>query len=191
MTTTVPPPRLPRSSVGEGLPPAASRELEPIYGAALADLGLRLTDRGGLIDRSGGGYEPSAAGTHLALYVEPVGARTNAEYVEGIGAVAAVFGDVFDRWPGLTSYDVCQEPADDGEGDVDEPLPVTQIELTAEEAEVFDWAAARSADLVRASLASPPACDGAGERRPRWRSRLRRRSSRRPAAPEAYPRSGS
>lgn len=138
------------------LPPASALELEPIYGAALADLGLQLTDRGGLIDRSDGGYVPSAEGTHLALYVEPVGEeRSVDEYIDGIRSVAVVFGDVFERWPGLASYDVCQEPLDDDGDPATEPLPVTQIELTKEEAAAFDWDTVTVVDLVRASQAEP------------------------------------
>lgn len=137
------------------LPPAGAAELEPLYGAQLAELGLRLTDRGGLIDRTGGGYEPSAEGTHLALYVEPIGERSVPQYIDGIRSVAAVFGDVFDRWPGLASYDVCQEPeADDGLGG-EEPLPVTQIELTRVEAAAFDWDTVSVVDLVRSAAARP------------------------------------
>lgn len=139
------------------LPPASALELEPIYGAALTELGLRLTDRGGLIDRGGGGYEPSATGTHLALYVEPIGEeRTVEEYIDGIRGVAAVFGDVFERWPDLTSYDVCQEPVEDDGDPATEPLPVTQIELTKEEAAAFDWDTVTVVDLVRASRADRP-----------------------------------
>jgi hypothetical protein len=138
------------------LPPAGALELEPIYGEALAELGLELTDRGGLIDRTGGGYEPSATGTHLALYVQPIDGFTVAQYIDGIRSVAAVFGDVFERWPGLASYDVCQEPVDEDGSLGDEPLPVTQIELTRAEADAIDWSTVTVVDLVRSSRAEPP-----------------------------------
>lgn len=145
------------ASAPEGaLPPAAALDLEPYYGADLAAIGMRLTDRGGLIDRSGGGYLPSAEGTHLALYVEPIGDRTLTEYLDGIRSVTAIFaGDIFDRWPGLVSFDVCQEPttADDARP---EPLPVTQIEMTRDEAAAFDFTSATVLDLMRASRADPP-----------------------------------
>jgi len=144
------------AEAGSDLPPAGALELEPLYGPALAELGLRLTDRGGLIDRTGGGYEPSATGRHLALYVEPIGERTVDEYLDGIADVAVVFGDVFSRWPGLESYDVCQEPEDDGSEPGTEPLPVTQIELTKQEAAAFDWDTVTVAELVRSSRAEPP-----------------------------------
>jgi hypothetical protein len=141
----------------EGLPPASALDLEPIYGEALAALGLRLTDRGGLIDRSGGGYEPSPTGTHLALYVEPIGERTTAEYIDGIADVAVVFSDVFDRWAGLVTYDVCQEPVDAEANDYGrEPPPVTQIELTRDEAAAVDWSTVTVEEMVAASLADPP-----------------------------------
>jgi hypothetical protein len=156
-TTTRPTTTTPTTTDTAGaLPPASALELEPIYGAALAELGLQLTDRGGLIDRTDGGYVPSAEGTHLALYVEPVGeARTVDEYIDGIRSVAVVFGDVFERWPGLASYDVCQEPLDDDGDPATEPIPVTQIELTKEEAAAFDWDTVTVVDLVRASRAEP------------------------------------
>lgn len=138
------------------LPPAGALELDPYYGQQLAALGLRLTDRGGLIDRTGGGYEASAQGRHLALYVEPIEGRTLAEYVEGIRSVTAIFADdIFDRWPGLESFDVCQEPTS-AEDDSAEPLPVTQIEMTRAQAAAFDYDTVTVTDLVRASLADPP-----------------------------------
>lgn len=161
--STVDPSSVTSASTGGALPPADALDLEELYRDALADLGLRLTDRGGLIDRSDGGYEPSPTGTHLALYVEPVGERTPAEYVDGIASVAIVFGDVFERWPDLETYDVCQEPVEEASPsendpyyDESEPLPVTQIELTREQAAAFDWSSVTVADLVRAWKADPP-----------------------------------
>jgi hypothetical protein len=149
-TTTAPPPG--------SLPPQHAVELEEIYGAALADIGLRLTPRGGLIDRSGGGYVSSATGRHLALYVEPVDdGYTTDEYIEGIRSVAVVFSDVFERWPALETYDVCQEPPDPNDDQDEEPPPVTQIELTRQQAEAIDWDTVSVVDLVRGSLASPRA----------------------------------
>jgi len=138
------------------LPPASALDLEPYFGASLAELGLRLTDRGGLIDRRGGGYEPSATGDHLALYVEPIGDRTQAQYISGIRDVAVVFADVFERWPGLASYDVCQEPVAPAGGQDVEDLPVTQIEITRQQAAVIDWDTVSVAELVGAAQAEPP-----------------------------------
>jgi hypothetical protein len=138
------------------LPPQDAADLESIYGDALAELGLRLTPRGGLIDRSGGGYVSSASGRHLALYVEPVDAdHTSQQYVDGIRSVAVVFADVFERWPELETYDVCQEPPDPDGSQGDEPLPVTQIELTRAQNEAIDWDDVTVVDLVRGSMATP------------------------------------
>lgn len=138
------------------LPPPGALDLEPLYGEALAAMGLQLTDRGGTIDRSGGGYVASPEGTHLALYVEPIDDRTTQEYIDGILDVALVFSDIYDRWPGLESYDVCQEPADPDGTQGPEPLPVTQIELTRAESDAIDWDRVTVEDLVQGSLADPP-----------------------------------
>lgn len=138
------------------LPPARALDLESYYGDELAAIGLRLTDRGGLIDRRGGGYQSSAAGRHLALYVEPIDERTMPEYIDGIRSVTAILaGDLFARWPALESFDVCQEPttADDPQA---EPLPVTQIEMTREQAAAIDFDTVTVTDLLRASQADPP-----------------------------------
>jgi hypothetical protein len=152
VTTTAAPPDL------DDLPPQSALDLESIYGDQLADLGLKLTERGGLIDRTGGGYEPSAQGTHLALYVQPTGARNVAQYLEGIRSVGAVFADVFDRWPGLESFDVCQEPVPDPSSHTTgEPLPITQIELTRDQAEAIDFDTVTVVDLVRLAHQDPPA----------------------------------
>lgn len=144
--------------LGGDLPPPGPFDIEPIYGEALAELGLRLTSQGGLIDRSDGGYSPSAEGDHLAIYVEPIGDYTVDDFVDGIHTVAVVFQDVFERWPGLATYDVCQEPGDawSSSGSGRQP-PVTQIELTREEAAALgDLEALTVVDLVRAAQADPP-----------------------------------
>jgi hypothetical protein len=140
----------------DDLPPASAEDLEELYGEALAAIGMRLTDRGGLIDRSGGGYVASPTGRHLALYVEPTGERTLAEFYDGILDVALVFSDIYERWPGLESYDVCQEPTDPDGTQGPEPLPMTQIELTRAESDAIDWESVTVDDLVRASIAEPP-----------------------------------
>jgi hypothetical protein len=116
---------------------------------------MRLTPRGGLIDRSDGYYQ-SASGDHLALYVEPIDGRTTQEYVDGILSISQVFApDVFDRWPGLRSFDVCQEPLP-AVDPRDEPIPITQIELTRAQSDAIDWDTVTVGDLVAASRATPP-----------------------------------
>ena len=78
------------------------------------------------------------------------------DYYDGIRDVALVFSDIYDRWPGLQTYDVCQEPFDADGSQEAEPLPVTQIELTRAESDAIDWDSVTVEDLVRASQADPP-----------------------------------
>ena len=133
-------PRRTSTELDGELPPPSALDLEPLYGEALAALGMQLTDRGGLIDRSGGGYVASPTGHApgpLRRADRPD--RTTEEYIDGILDVALVFSDIYDRWPGLETYDVCQEPADPDGTQGPEPLPVTQIELTRAESEAIDW----------------------------------------------------
>jgi hypothetical protein len=138
------------------LPPEEATALLALYGDALEDLGLELTPRGGLIDVSNGGYTQSPTGTHLALYVEPTGEYTPQQYVDGILAVTKVFApDVFARWPGLESFDVCQEPPTEVDARP-EPIPATQIELSRAQSAAIDWDTVTIADLVEAGSADPP-----------------------------------
>lgn len=132
------------------LPPIDPLALEPLYGEPLAAAGVELTDRGGLIDRTEG-YEVSAEGTHLALYVSPIGDRSDEEYVDGIVELARVFlMDVFERWPTLESFDICQELSEDQVED-DYVRPVTQIDISREAASVIDWEHATLVDLYTAA----------------------------------------
>jgi hypothetical protein len=139
-----------------GRPPKNASEIVPLYEDELAELGLLLTPRNGLIDRSNNQYINSAEGQHLAIYVEPTRGRTNEEYVEGILSVTKIFvPDVFERWPRLESMDVCQEP-DPVIDNREEPPPLTQIEFTREQAAAIDWDEVTVADLVAWSKEDPP-----------------------------------
>lgn len=119
------------------LPPPEIGDLRPLFADELTDLGLELTERGGLIDRSDG-YEVSEVGGHLALYVVPIEEPTDDQYVDGIVEVTRAVADAFERWPDLDSLDVCQErhPSDPQR---DRQLTVTQIELTRDTAASIDW----------------------------------------------------
>jgi hypothetical protein len=130
------------------LPPSDLGSLQAIFDPLVEPMGLRLT-RGALVDRTDG-YEISPTGTHLALYVEPLddAAYTIDDYVANIyDLTALVTPIVFDDYPGVLTYDICQEPyeADD---DRYEPFPVTQIELTRQNAEDYDFATGDLASLL-------------------------------------------
>lgn len=142
---------LPAPDPGQALPANDVGTLRQLYDPLLATMGLRLT-RGELIDTSNDGYTSSDTGTHLALYVEPLDdGFTTAAYVEGLWTVsAALTPDVFARWSGLASYDICQEPPPSVD-DRDEPLPYTQINLTRESAAAVDWADGDLATLIAAA----------------------------------------
>ncbi|HZQ27747.1 MAG TPA: hypothetical protein VFA94_08610 [Acidimicrobiales bacterium] len=92
---------------------------------------------------------------HLAVYVRPVGKKTPAEYIDGLATVSRVFlPDVFSRWPGLESFDVCEEPSVEDDP-ADEPKPVTQILVTRKQAATVDWPNARPVDVVKAGTGHP------------------------------------
>lgn len=135
LASTIAPPVLDGS-----LPPVDSINAAPLFADAFDDLGVELTNRGGLIDRTDGRYQKSATGTHYALYVEPTGEYSVDDFVAGlVDLTRATAPFLFERYPDLESYDICQEP-----NDVDDasqyPPPITQIEFTREQIEsVDDW----------------------------------------------------
>jgi hypothetical protein len=117
------------------LPPPGRAALVRIFGPLVEPLGLRVT-RAALVDEDN---NRSAAGTHLAVYVEPLGAYSPAQYVDGLVTVSRVFlPSVFRRWSGLRSFDVCQEPhaADDAGA---EPPPETQVFVRRRGVGAVDW----------------------------------------------------
>ena len=133
----------------EHLPPNDFEELAAIFDDELEPLGLKMT-RGALVDTTGG-YEESDTGRHLAVYVEPTGEYTTADYAEGIVPSAQVFlPEVFERWDRLETFDVCQEPLP-GADDRKEPPPVTQLYVSREEARPIEWETVGLAELVAAA----------------------------------------
>lgn len=119
------------------LPPADSpAAVARIFDPALAPLGLHLT-RAMLESRRT--YEVNPNGTHLALYVAPTGAYTAAQYRQNFNRVAAIFlPAVFRRWPGLASFDVCQEPLASVDSRPEAP-PVTQLTVSRRGAAQIRW----------------------------------------------------
>jgi hypothetical protein len=118
------------------LPPNNKAAIEKVFRSELDRLGLRLT-RGALVDLESG--RPTSKGTHLAVYVEPVGPYSADDYVGSIVAVTKVFAPrSFDTWSGLVSFDVCQEPLPS----VDtrrEPPPKTKVDMTRDASDKVDW----------------------------------------------------
>ena len=142
----------------EDLPPNDVDALAAVYEDELEAFGLRLT-RGSLIDTSNNTYTASDTGTHLALYVEPYTAYPPSAYLENLVPVAAVFAtDVFHRWPGLMSFDVCQEPPATVDSS-EEPRPDTQVNVTRAQAEDLDWESLDTAGLVAAAVEEPPGAE--------------------------------
>lgn len=128
----------PAATTGRQLPPAEPAAIMATYEDELAAMGWQMT-RANLIDRGERRYEISPDGTHLALYVEPTDGADADEYAEELVPLTAMFAtDVFERWPALESFDVCQEPPNEID-DSDEPRPATQVDMTREQAEAVDW----------------------------------------------------
>jgi hypothetical protein len=147
-------PLLPAFDPEQELPPNDVGTLRRLYDPVFETMGLRLT-RAALVDVSAGGYEPSDDGTHLALYVEPTGAYSEDDFAAGLWTVSAlVTPDVFARWSGLESYDICQEPLP-GVDDRPEPFPVTQINITRDDAATIDWDNGDLVELLVAAKANP------------------------------------
>jgi hypothetical protein len=125
------------------LPPNNKASIEKVFSRRLDELGLRLT-RGALVDLRTGKVSPR--GTHLAVYVEPLGPYTADDYAMRIVAVTKVFAPrSFDTWRGLTSFDVCQEPLQSLDARP-EPPPKTKVNMTRNASGKIGW---RNLDLPR------------------------------------------
>ena len=131
----------------DSLPPAARAELVSIFGPKVKRFGLRVT-RAALVDAK---QRRNAHGTHLAIYVEPTGAYTVQDYLDGTVDVSRVFLPyVFERWKDLRSFDVCQEPHP-RPGDSLAPYPQTQIYATRTGSKMIDWSTVDVATLIARS----------------------------------------
>ncbi len=130
-------------STAHALPPDDKKAIERVFAPQLERLGVRLT-RGALIDLKTA--KPSATGTHLAVYIEPTGDYTPEQYARGTAGTLRVFiPKAFERWGGLKSFDICQEPlpATDTRP---EPPPVTKVTLTRGASNKVTW---KDVDLSR------------------------------------------
>ena len=141
------------------LPPSSRTALVKLLGPMVEPLGLHVT-RAALVDSEN---RRSPTGTHLAVYVEPDGDYTPADYLGGTVTVSRVFLPfVFDRWPGLRSFDVCQEPVTSVD-DRSEPPPETQVFVRRRGAGALDW---EQADLSALLAESGRAAREAGDSAP-------------------------
>jgi hypothetical protein len=133
-------------SNAHALPPNDKAAIERVFAPALDRLGVRLT-RGALVDLQTG--KPSATGKHLAVYVEPKGDYAADDYARGtVRTLRAFIPAAFERWGGLTSFDICQEPLPAVDARP-EPPPVTKVDLTKEAARKMRWDGLDLAGLLR------------------------------------------
>ena len=135
------------SARDSSLPPSTRKALVAIFAKKVKPLGLRIT-RAALVNPA---QERDPQGTHLAIYVEPTGEYTIDDYLDGTVTVSKVFLPyVFERWKGLKSFDVCQEPrpaVDDGPT----PAPETQVYATRAGSKLVDWKTVDVATMIHTS----------------------------------------
>jgi hypothetical protein len=140
-------------SAGAGpsdLPPPKLKALSKEFKDELQPLGLRVS-RGLLQNETT--YRPDPDGKHLALYVEPKSSRYSwADYVANFTKLTHAFVPmVFNRWTGLKTFDICQEPLD---ATREAPPPVTQIFVSRDALDrVASWKQATLTELLAAAPA--------------------------------------
>jgi len=121
------------------LPPRTFADLQGIYQPLVDGMGLRLT-RAAVIRIK--------TGPHLQLYVEPTGtAISPQDYLARIVPLAkAIVPDAFAAYPGIATFDICQEPPP-GVDDSPEPPPITVLFLTRAQVESVHWDTVTLRDL--------------------------------------------
>lgn len=128
-------------------------ELQDAYGDELAAIGLEVSRAGLALDAANPGYVED--GAHLAIYVTPRrdADRSPEAYANRIVPLAHLFVErVFREWPGIESFDVCQEPEQREE--ITEP-PLTVMLVRRDQAEAQQWADIDLAELRRRAAARP------------------------------------
>ena len=160
-TVVSPPAALNATPAQSNLPPSTREQLVSIFGPKVKRFGLRVT-RAALVDPE---QRRNAHGTHLAIYVEPTGDYTAQDYLDGTVDVSRVFLPyVFERWKGLRSFDVCQEPHPHA-GDSRAPYPETQIYATRAGSKTIDWSMVDVPTLIARSDAEAAASSRTGSAR--------------------------
>jgi hypothetical protein len=123
-------------------PPENFADLDALFGPPLEDVGLDLT-RAAVVELE--------AGPHIALYGVPAAdADAPADYLDRLLPSAVAAGELaLDRFPGVVSFDLCQEPTGTS---TEAPPPVTVVFLTRDQWEsVTDWDDAELVDLLGAA----------------------------------------
>lgn len=141
------------------LPPSSRNDLAAIFDKKVKPFGLRVT-RAALVNPR---QRRDPSGTHLAIYVEPTGDYTIDDYLAGTVDVSRVFLPfVFERWKGLKTFDVCQEPRPPVD-DRKVPAPETQVYATRAGAKLVDW---KTVDVATMITTSRDEATAAGKQRP-------------------------
>jgi hypothetical protein len=133
------------------LPPHTTEALVEILGPLVEGLGFEVS-RASLVDLTT--YRASPQGTHLAVYVTPRQPLDADGHARSFLPVAAAFlPTVFERWPALESFDVCQEPYAWPGGGI--PPSVTLIDVRRDAAAVIDWTTVTLAELISRASVDP------------------------------------
>lgn len=127
------------------LPPHERDALAAIFDPLVEPLGYRVT-RAALITRDT--YVVDPAGDHLAIYLSPLDDIGFDRFATDLPAITEVFLPlVFERWPALASFDVCQEPF---ASESQTPPSQTIVDLTREAAALVEWNGIDLAGLIDA-----------------------------------------
>lgn len=121
-------------------------QIDAVLGAELAELNMVIT-RASIIDTVNGVYTPTPDGNHLAVYVEPMSRDFDDYPTSTVDLARLLLPAVFERWPSISSFDICQEPPP-GVDDREIPPSVTVLEVTREGATQLDWSSIDLGDLM-------------------------------------------
>ena len=125
------------------LPPHERDDLATLFDPMVSPLGYKVT-RGSLVDRST--YEVDADGGHLAIYLAPTADISTDQFANDFVAIVRTFLPfVFEQWPNLNSFDVCQEPFESTD---ETPPSLTIIDLTRDAAAEIAWSELDLAGII-------------------------------------------
>jgi hypothetical protein len=128
----------------EFLPAHTSEAVIALFSDVVEPLGFRVT-RGSLVDLTS--YRASPEGRHLAVYVAPLDEYGPGDHAEAFMPLARLFMPmVFERWTGLESFDICQEPHTWLGGGT--PPAVTLFDIDRATAEDIVWDTVTLRDLI-------------------------------------------